>query len=53
METSKEKAEELVEDADEVRRKQEIIEMFVRLRKYRGRLPADFKFDREEAHERH
>jgi antitoxin MazE len=24
-----------------------------RLRKFRGRLPAGFKFDRDEAHERH
>jgi antitoxin MazE len=27
-------------------------ELLTRLRKYRGRLPADFKFDRLEAHER-
>jgi antitoxin MazE len=27
-------------------------ELLRRLRKYRGRLPADFKFDRLEAHER-
>lgn len=27
-------------------------ELLVRLRKFRGRLPADFKFDRLEAHER-
>ncbi len=27
-------------------------ELLARLRKYRGRLPADFKFDRLEAHER-
>lgn len=26
-------------------------ELLARLRKYRGRLPADFKFDRLEAHE--
>ncbi len=26
--------------------------VLARLRKYRGRLPADFKFDRLEAHER-
>jgi len=26
-------------------------ELLTRLRKYRGRLPADFKFDRLEAHE--
>ena len=27
-------------------------ELLARLRKYRGRLPADFKFDRERDHER-
>ncbi|MFI4939170.1 MAG: AbrB/MazE/SpoVT family DNA-binding domain-containing protein [Burkholderiales bacterium] len=27
-------------------------ELLSRLRKFRGRLPADFKFDRNEAHER-
>jgi antitoxin MazE len=27
-------------------------EALARLRKYRGRLPADFRFDREEANER-
>ena len=27
-------------------------DVLARLRKYRGRLPADFKFDRLEAHER-
>ena len=27
-------------------------EILARLRKYRGALPADFKFDRAEAHER-
>ena len=27
-------------------------EVLARVRKYRGRLPADFKFDRLEAHER-
>ena len=27
-------------------------ELLARLRKHRGRLPADFKFDRLEAHER-
>ena len=27
-------------------------ELLARLRKYRGRLPVDFKFDRLEAHER-
>ena len=27
-------------------------ELLARLRKYRGRLPPDFKFDRLEAHER-
>jgi antitoxin MazE len=28
------------------------LELLTRLRKYRGRLPSDFKFDRTEAHER-
>lgn len=28
------------------------VELIARLRKYRGRLPADFKFDRLEAHGR-
>lgn len=27
-------------------------ELLARLRKYRGRLPADFKFDRQDANER-
>lgn len=27
-------------------------ELLLRIRKYRGRMPADFKFDRDEAHER-
>ncbi len=27
-------------------------ELLARLRKYRGRMPADFRFDRSEAHER-
>lgn len=36
----------------EVDRKPENLEILARLRKYRGRLPADFKFDRIEAHER-
>lgn len=27
-------------------------ELLAKLRKYRGRLPADFKFDRLDAHER-
>ena len=35
-----------------VRKKPEARELLARLRKYRGRLPADFKFDRIEAHER-
>ncbi|MDD5276269.1 MAG: AbrB/MazE/SpoVT family DNA-binding domain-containing protein [Methylovulum sp.] len=29
----------------------DIAELLARLRQYRGRLPADFKFDRLEAHE--
>ncbi len=37
----------------EVRKKPEARELLARLRKYRGRMPADFKFDRLEAHERH
>ena len=36
----------------EVRRKPGARELLARLRKYRGRLPADFRFDRLEAHER-
>jgi antitoxin MazE len=28
------------------------LELLARLRKYRGRLPADFKFDRAQSHER-
>jgi len=36
----------------EVRKKPVARELLARLRKYRGRLPADFKFDRIEAHER-
>ena len=38
--------------AFEVRKKPEARELLARLRHYRGRLPADFKFDRLEAHER-
>lgn len=37
----------------EVRRKPTNRELLVRLRKYRGTLPADFKFDRDEAYEDH
>jgi antitoxin MazE len=36
----------------EVRRKPTTDELLARLRKYRGRLSPDFKFDRLEAHER-
>ena len=36
----------------ELRRKPSSQECLASLRKYRGRLPADFKFDRLEAHER-
>jgi antitoxin MazE len=35
----------------ELERKPTATELLARLRKYRGRLPADFKFDRLEAHE--
>jgi antitoxin MazE len=38
--------------AFEVRRRPGTRELLARLRKFRGRLPADFKFDRLEAHER-
>jgi antitoxin MazE len=34
-----------------VRKKPAARELLARLRAYRGRLPADFKFDRIEAHE--
>ena len=33
-------------------KKPDVEEMLRRLRRFRGRLPADFKFDREEANER-
>jgi antitoxin MazE len=36
----------------EVRKRPSARELLARLRKYRGRLPADFTFDRLEAHER-
>ncbi|MHB1202193.1 MAG: AbrB/MazE/SpoVT family DNA-binding domain-containing protein [Acidithiobacillus sp.] len=36
----------------QVRRKPEPKELLASIRAYRGRLPADFKFDRLEAHER-
>ena len=35
-----------------IRRKPGARELLARLRKYRGRLPADFKFDRDGAHAR-
>ena len=38
--------------AFEVRRRPAPRELLARLRKFRGRLPADFKFDRLEANER-
>jgi antitoxin MazE len=38
--------------AFEVRKKPEARELLARIRKYRGRLPADFKFDRLDAHAR-
>jgi antitoxin MazE len=40
------------ERAFEIKKTPEARELLARLRKYRGRLPADFKFDRLEAHER-
>ena len=36
----------------EISKTPEVWEILARLRKYRGKLPADFKFDRIEAHER-
>lgn len=36
----------------EVQKRPERRELLTRLRKFRGRLPADFKFDRLEANER-
>jgi len=36
----------------EIEKKPGPTELLARLRKFRGRLPADFKFDRLEAHER-
>lgn len=36
----------------EIGKTPEAREILSRLRKYRGKLPADFKFDRIEAHER-
>ncbi len=41
------------ERAFEVRKRRGARELLAQLRKFRGRLPADFKFDRLEAHERH
>ena len=38
--------------AFEIKKVPEAREILARLRKYRGRLPTDFKFDRIEAHER-
>ena len=35
-----------------IRKKPEAREWLARIRKYRGRLPADFKFDRLDAHAR-
>ncbi len=36
----------------EIERKPSIDELYDRLKKFQGRLPADYKFDREEAHRR-
>jgi len=38
--------------AFEIVRKPTSAEFIARLRKYRGKLPADFRFERDEAHER-
>jgi len=40
------------ERAFEIKKKPAASELLTRLRTYRGRLPADFKFDRLEAHDR-
>lgn len=40
------------EGAVELRKTTGIEDDLTRLRKYRGRMPADFKFDRTKAHER-
>lgn len=40
------------EGALEIERKPSIDELYDRLKKFQGRLPADYKFDREEAHRR-
>lgn len=36
----------------EVTKKQDARELLKRLRKFRGKLPADFRFDRDDANER-
>lgn len=36
----------------EIGKAPDVRELLARVRKYRGRLPSDFKFDRLEAHER-
>jgi len=36
----------------EVERKPSVDELYDRLKKFQGRLPADYKFDREELHRR-
>lgn len=38
--------------AFEIKKKPSANELLDKLKKYRGRLPADFKFDRLESHER-
>jgi antitoxin MazE len=38
--------------AFEIKKRAEFREILARLRKFRGRLPADFKFDRLEANDR-
>ncbi len=37
----------------QIRKKPDRNALLARLRKYRGKLPADFKFDREDANARH
>ncbi|WP_154667954.1 hypothetical protein [Pseudoduganella violaceinigra] len=52
MKSQKDAVEEHDSKVVEFERKQVVTEMFARLRKYRGRLPPNFKFNREDANER-
>ena len=52
MESQNETVEQGPEDKAEEERKRKVRDMLIRLREYRGLLPAGFKFDRAEANER-